>query len=69
MNYIHHALIGGGTAGLGVAAAKTLGMPPFPLLKLGMGVLIVETGSIATDLDHPKSLIDYDMVITTLVIL
>jgi len=57
MNYVHHALIGVGTAGLGLAVAEMLGMPPVPLLTLGMGALIVATGSIATDLDHPKSFI------------
>ncbi len=57
MNYIHHALIGVGTAGLGVAAAEALGLPPPPLLSLGIGALVVGTGSIATDLDHPKSFI------------
>lgn len=57
MNYVHHALIGVGTAGLGLAAAETLGIPPASLLTLGMGALIVATGSIATDLDHPKSFI------------
>jgi membrane-bound metal-dependent hydrolase YbcI (DUF457 family) len=57
MNYIHHALIGVGTAGLGIAAAEALGLPPLPLLTLGMGTLVVATGSIATDLDHPKSFI------------
>ena len=57
MNYVHHAFIGVGTAGLGLAIAETLGMPPAPLLTVGMGALIVATGSIATDLDHPKSFI------------
>jgi membrane-bound metal-dependent hydrolase YbcI (DUF457 family) len=57
MNYIHHALIGVGTAGLGIAAAEALGLPPLPLLRLGVGTLVVATGSIATDLDHPKSFI------------
>ena len=57
MNYIHHALIGVGTAGLGVVVAEALGMPPLPLVTLGIGALVVVTGSIATDLDHPKSFI------------
>jgi membrane-bound metal-dependent hydrolase YbcI (DUF457 family) len=57
MNYIHHALIGVGTAGLGIALAETLGMPALPLVTLGIGALVVGTGSIATDLDHPKSFI------------
>jgi membrane-bound metal-dependent hydrolase YbcI (DUF457 family) len=57
MNYIHHAIIGVGTASLGVAAAEALGMPPRPLLTLGIGALVAGTGSIATDLDHPKSFI------------
>ena len=57
MNYIHHALIGAGTAGLGLVAGEMLGMPSPTLLALGMGALIVTTGSIATDLDHPKSFI------------
>ena len=57
MNYIHHAIIGVGTAGLGVVASDVLGFPALPLLTLGIGALIVGTGSIATDLDHPKSFI------------
>jgi membrane-bound metal-dependent hydrolase YbcI (DUF457 family) len=57
MNYIHHAIIGVGTAGLGVVAAEALGMPRIPLVALGIGVLVVAAGSIATDLDHPKSFI------------
>jgi membrane-bound metal-dependent hydrolase YbcI (DUF457 family) len=57
MNYIHHAIIGIGTAGLGVVAAEALGMPRIPLVTLGIGVLVVGAGSIATDLDHPKSFI------------
>jgi membrane-bound metal-dependent hydrolase YbcI (DUF457 family) len=57
MNYIHHALIGVGTAGLGIAAAEALGLPALPLVTLGIGKLVVGTGSIATDLDHPKSFI------------
>jgi membrane-bound metal-dependent hydrolase YbcI (DUF457 family) len=57
MNYIHHALIGVGTAGMVLAAAEMLGMPPLPLLTLGIGAVVVATGSIATDLDHPKSFI------------
>ena len=57
MNYIHHALIGVGTASLGVVAAEALGMPALPLVTLGIGALVIGTGSIATDLDHPKSFI------------
>jgi membrane-bound metal-dependent hydrolase YbcI (DUF457 family) len=57
MNYIHHALIGIGTASLGIAAAEALGLPALPLATLGIGTLVVGTGSIATDLDHPKSFI------------
>jgi membrane-bound metal-dependent hydrolase YbcI (DUF457 family) len=57
MNYLHHALIGIGTAGLGVAAAEALGLPALPLEALGIGALVVGIGSIATDLDHPKSFI------------
>jgi membrane-bound metal-dependent hydrolase YbcI (DUF457 family) len=57
MNYLHHALIGVGTAGLGLAAAEAFGMSPAPFMTIGMGALIVATGSIATDLDHPKSFI------------
>jgi membrane-bound metal-dependent hydrolase YbcI (DUF457 family) len=57
MNYIHHALIGVGTASLGVIAAQAAGLPPVPLLALGIGALTAAAGSIATDLDHPKSFI------------
>jgi membrane-bound metal-dependent hydrolase YbcI (DUF457 family) len=57
MNYIHHALIGVGTASLGIATAEALGLPPLSLTTLGVGALILGSGSIATDLDHPKSFI------------
>jgi membrane-bound metal-dependent hydrolase YbcI (DUF457 family) len=57
MNYIHHAIIGIGSAGLGVVAAEVLGLPRPPVVTLGIGMLVVGTGSIATDLDHPKSFI------------
>lgn len=57
MNYLHHAFIGIGTASLGVAVAEVLGLSPLSLTTLGVGVLVVGTGSIATDLDHPKSFI------------
>jgi membrane-bound metal-dependent hydrolase YbcI (DUF457 family) len=57
MNYIHHAIIGVGAAGLGVVAAEALGLPRVALVKLVVGTLLVGTGSIATDLDHPKSFI------------
>jgi membrane-bound metal-dependent hydrolase YbcI (DUF457 family) len=57
MNYVHHALIGMGTAGLGLAGAEIMGIPPLPFLTIGLVALIVATGSIATDLDHPKSFI------------
>jgi membrane-bound metal-dependent hydrolase YbcI (DUF457 family) len=57
MNYIHHALIGIGTAGLGLVTAEVLGLPALPFEALGVGALVVGIGSIATDLDHPKSFI------------
>jgi membrane-bound metal-dependent hydrolase YbcI (DUF457 family) len=57
MNYIHHAMIGVGTASLGVVAAEVFGMHQPPLVTLGIGALVIGTGSIATDLDHPKSFI------------
>jgi membrane-bound metal-dependent hydrolase YbcI (DUF457 family) len=57
MNYIHHAIIGVGMAGLGVVVAEALGLHPPPLMRLGIGALVIGTGSIATDLDHPKSFI------------
>jgi membrane-bound metal-dependent hydrolase YbcI (DUF457 family) len=57
MNYVHHAIIGVGTAGLGVVSAEALGLPPRTFLTLAIGALVVGTGSIATDLDHPKSFI------------
>jgi membrane-bound metal-dependent hydrolase YbcI (DUF457 family) len=57
MNYIHHAIIGIGTAGLGIVVAETLGLASPPLLNLAIGALVVGSGSIATDLDHPRSFI------------
>jgi membrane-bound metal-dependent hydrolase YbcI (DUF457 family) len=57
MNYIHHAIIGIGTAGLGLIVAESLGLASPSFLTLGFGALVVGTGSIATDLDHPRSFI------------
>jgi membrane-bound metal-dependent hydrolase YbcI (DUF457 family) len=57
MNYIHHAIIGVGTAGLGVVSAEALGLPPLNFLTLAIGGFLVGIGSISTDLDHPKSFI------------
>lgn len=57
MNYIHHALIGLGTASLGVLAVEALGAPHVPPLALAGGALLTAAGSVATDLDHPKSFI------------
>ncbi len=59
MNYIYHALIGVGTASLGVLAAEALGAPPFPAAVLGVGAVGIAAGAIATDLDHPKSFISH----------
>jgi membrane-bound metal-dependent hydrolase YbcI (DUF457 family) len=57
MNYVHHALIGIGTASLGVLAAEALGAPQVPPLVLAAGAVVTAAGSIATDLDHPKSFV------------
>ena len=57
MNYVHHALIGVGTASLTTLAAELLGAPPAPAITLGLGALVTALGSIATDLDHPKSFV------------
>jgi membrane-bound metal-dependent hydrolase YbcI (DUF457 family) len=57
MNYIHHAIIGVGTAALGVLAVEALGVPQVTPVVLGLGALAASAGSIATDLDHPKSFI------------
>jgi membrane-bound metal-dependent hydrolase YbcI (DUF457 family) len=57
MNYVHHAIIGVGTAALGVLAAEALGAPQVTPVTLGLGALAAAAGSIATDLDHPKSFI------------
>lgn len=57
MNYIHHALIGVGTAALGTLAAEALGAEQAPILTIGLGALLAAAGSVATDLDHPKSFI------------
>jgi hypothetical protein len=59
MNYLHHALIGVGTASLGVAVAEVLGAPRVPLASPAMGGVIIAAGAIATDLDHPKSFISF----------
>jgi membrane-bound metal-dependent hydrolase YbcI (DUF457 family) len=57
MNYIHHAIIGIGTASLGTLAAETLGAPQAAPLLLAIGAIVTAVGSIATDLDHPRSFI------------
>lgn len=57
MNYVHHAVIGVGTAALGVLAAEALGAPQASPLVLGLGALAAGAGSIAADLDHPRSFI------------
>lgn len=59
MNYLHHAIIGVGTASLGVAAAEILGAPKASMVTLAMGGVVVAAGAIAPDLDHPKSFISY----------
>ena len=61
MNYIHHAMIGVGTAALAVIAAEALGAPTVPPLTLGVGALAAATGAIATDLDHPRSFISHSI--------
>jgi membrane-bound metal-dependent hydrolase YbcI (DUF457 family) len=57
MNYVHHAIIGVGTAAVGVLAAEALGAPVIPVVTLGIGALAAAGGSIATDLDHPRSFV------------
>jgi membrane-bound metal-dependent hydrolase YbcI (DUF457 family) len=59
MNYIHHAVIGIGTASLGIVAAEALGAPQAQATTLAVIAVVVVAGSIATDLDHPKSFISY----------
>ena len=61
MNYIHHALIGVGTASLGVLAAEAVGAPQVAPVALGIGAVVAATGAIATDLDHPKSFISHSI--------
>jgi membrane-bound metal-dependent hydrolase YbcI (DUF457 family) len=61
MNYIHHALIGVGTASLGVLAVEALGAPQVAPVALGIGAVVAATGAIATDLDHPKSFISHSI--------
>jgi membrane-bound metal-dependent hydrolase YbcI (DUF457 family) len=61
MNYIHHALIGVGTASLGVLVIEALGAPQLTPAALGMGAVFTATGAIATDLDHPKSFISHSI--------
>lgn len=66
MNYIHHALIGVGTASLGVLAVEALGVPQIAPVALGIGAVIAATGAIATDLDHPRSFISHSIPSRTL---
>jgi membrane-bound metal-dependent hydrolase YbcI (DUF457 family) len=61
MNYIHHALIGVGTASLGVLVVEACGVPQVTTVALGAGAVIAASGAIATDLDHPKSFISHSI--------
>jgi membrane-bound metal-dependent hydrolase YbcI (DUF457 family) len=61
MNYLHHALIGVGTASLGVLTVEALGAVKVAPGVLGLGAVITAAGAIATDLDHPKSFISYGL--------
>ncbi len=61
MNYIHHALFGVGTAALGVAVVEVLGVLQVAPAALGIGAVVAAAGSIATDLDHPKSFISHSI--------
>ena len=61
MNYIHHALIGVGTASLGVLFAEASGAAQAAPVVLGIGAVVAATGAIATDLDHPKSFISHSI--------
>jgi membrane-bound metal-dependent hydrolase YbcI (DUF457 family) len=57
MNYIHHMIIGVGTASLGLMAAEAVGLPEASAVSLATGAVVVAAGSIAVDIDHPKSFI------------
>lgn len=57
MNYVHHAIIGVGTASLVTLAAELSGAQQAPAVTIGLGALLTALGSIATDLDHPKSFV------------
>lgn len=61
MNYIHHALIGTGTACLGVLALESLTPEQISPVALGIGAVLTSAGAIATDLDHPKSFISHSI--------
>jgi membrane-bound metal-dependent hydrolase YbcI (DUF457 family) len=61
MNYIHHAIIGVGTASMGVMAVEALGTSRVPFVTLALGAVVIAAGSIATDLDHPKSFISHSI--------
>jgi membrane-bound metal-dependent hydrolase YbcI (DUF457 family) len=61
MNYLHHALIGVGTASLIMAASEVMGAAPISATHLGVGALVVVSGAIATDLDHPRSFISHSI--------
>jgi membrane-bound metal-dependent hydrolase YbcI (DUF457 family) len=61
MNYIHHAILGVGTASLGVLAAEALGAPLALPVSLGIGAVVTAAGAISTDLDHPRSFISHSI--------
>lgn len=57
MNYGQHALIGIGTAGLGLWVAQAAGLPRPETGTMLAGAAIVALGSIAVDIDHPRAFI------------
>jgi membrane-bound metal-dependent hydrolase YbcI (DUF457 family) len=61
MNYIEHAVIGVGTASAGVMAARFLGLPEVAPTMMIAGTAIIALGSIAVDIDHPKSFISFSI--------
>ena len=57
MNYVHHAFIGVGTVSLALLSVEALGVSRVSPILLGAGAIITTVGSIAPDLDHPRSFI------------
>jgi hypothetical protein len=66
MNYGQYAIIGIGTAGLGLWVAQAIGLPQAEAGTLLTGAGIIALGSIAVDIDHPSAFISRGLLLEIL---